>query len=348
MSGRSLRLLGRGGPDHRHDPGANNLGQPGPPGHDGDAHSPRSSISSNSSPSKLKSDRWVVAAKPAGTYHRRLRCIARGGRRIRVMTAVSFGNPGRHRESGFDQHVIRNVFPFPQATASHHLADDEWSTISRERLRPARCQLQPPGDRSCAAIRNPSRRTRGGLSTAQSQKGAIAVQLQVQFSQDVMSIDLETRQAVSSKSVRSTSGAQSNTIGFLGESAFFSLPEVAGPTPFWDRARCPLSSLSGAGSHGSSRPDGTSLDDLRGRRRADSDTTEILESYPACKTKAYLKLHGKLGTKSDYEALSTETRAELRNRAAQMPVSRLKPEEVIRGVKITETALVRVRRSSST
>ena len=102
---------------------------------------------------------------------------------------------------------------------------------------------------------------------------------------------------------------------------------------------CPLSSLSGAGSHGSSRPDGTSLDDLRGRRRADSDTTEILESYLACKTKAYLRLHGKLGTKSDYEALSTETRAELRNRAAQMPVSRLKPEEVIRGVKITETAL---------
>ena len=68
-------------------------------------------------------------------------------------------------------------------------------------------------------------------------------------------------------------------------------------------------------------------------------TTEILESYLACKTKAYLKLHGKLGTKSDYEALSTETRAELRNRAAQMLVSRLKPEEVIRGVKITETAL---------
>ena len=68
-------------------------------------------------------------------------------------------------------------------------------------------------------------------------------------------------------------------------------------------------------------------------------TTEILESYLACKTKAYLKLHGKLGTKSDYEALSTETRAELRDRAAQMLVSRLKPEDVIRGVKITETAL---------
>ena len=67
VSGRSLRLPGRGGPDHRHDPGANNLGQPGPPGHDGDAHSPRSSISSNSSPSKQKSDRLLFSVKPAGT-----------------------------------------------------------------------------------------------------------------------------------------------------------------------------------------------------------------------------------------------------------------------------------------
>src|SRR5271157_2669316 len=64
-------------------------------------------------------------------------------------------------------------------------------------------------------------------------------------------------------------------------------------------------------------------------------TTESVENFLACKTKAYLKLHGKRGTKSDYEALSTETRAELRDRAAEMLVSRLKPEDVIRGVKIT-------------
>src|SRR5271157_4356599 len=68
-------------------------------------------------------------------------------------------------------------------------------------------------------------------------------------------------------------------------------------------------------------------------------TREIVENFLACKTKAYLKLHGKRGTKSDYEALSTETRAELRDRAAEMLVSRLKPEDVMRGVKITETAL---------
>ena len=79
---------------------------------------------------------------------------------------------------------------------------------------------------------------------AQCQKGAIAVRLQVQFSQDVMSIDIETGQAVSSKSVRSTSGVQSNTIRFLGESAFFSLPEVAGPTAIWDRSHLDLPNTS--------------------------------------------------------------------------------------------------------
>src|SRR5271157_2808698 len=70
-------------------------------------------------------------------------------------------------------------------------------------------------------------------------------------------------------------------------------------------------------------------------------TREIVENFLACKTKAYLKLHGKRGTKSDYEALSTETRAELRDRAAEMLVSRLKPEDVIRGVKITSIMAAR-------
>ena len=64
-----------------------------------------------------------------------------------------------------------------------------------------------------------------------------------------------------------------------------------------------------------------------------------LESFLACKTKAYLKLHGQRGIKSDYEALSTEIRAELRDRASENLVSRLKPEDVMRGVKITETVL---------
>ena len=68
-------------------------------------------------------------------------------------------------------------------------------------------------------------------------------------------------------------------------------------------------------------------------------TREILESFLACKTKAYLKLHGQQGVKSDYEALSTEMRAELRERASENLISRLKPKDVMRGVKITETVL---------
>ena len=37
--------------------------------------------------------------------------------------------------------------------------------------------------------------------------------------------------------VRSTSGVQRNTIRFPGKSGLFRLPEVPGPTAFWDRAR---------------------------------------------------------------------------------------------------------------
>jgi hypothetical protein len=68
-------------------------------------------------------------------------------------------------------------------------------------------------------------------------------------------------------------------------------------------------------------------------------TKEILESYLACKTKAHLKLHGQRGDKSDFDALSIEMRAELRDRAAEKLVSGIKPEGVIRGVKISEAVL---------
>ena len=68
-------------------------------------------------------------------------------------------------------------------------------------------------------------------------------------------------------------------------------------------------------------------------------TREILESFLACKTKAYLKLHGQRGIKPDFEELSTEMRAELRERASKNLVSRLKPEDVLRGVKTSEAVL---------
>jgi len=73
--------------------------------------------------------------------------------------------------------------------------------------------------------------------------------------------------------------------------------------------------------------------------RPSSITREILESYLVCKTKAYLRLNGERGVKSDYEVLSTETRAKLRDRADDKLASKAKPEEVIRGVRITEEVL---------
>ena len=45
-------------------------------------------------------------------------------------------------------------------------------------------------------------------------------------------------------------------------------------------------------------------------------TREVIESYLACKTKAYLKLHGERGTKSEYELLLVEKRAEVRQRGS--------------------------------
>ncbi len=44
---------------------------------------------------------------------------------------------------------------------------------------------------------------------------------------------------------------------------------------------------------------------------------------------------------SDYETLSTWTRAEPRDRAAEKLVSRLKPEDAMQGVKTTETTLAK-------
>ena len=68
-------------------------------------------------------------------------------------------------------------------------------------------------------------------------------------------------------------------------------------------------------------------------------TREILESFLACKTRSYLKLSGQRGTKSDFEALSTEIRSELRDRTFENLISRLNPEDVMRGVTITEAIL---------
>jgi hypothetical protein len=68
-------------------------------------------------------------------------------------------------------------------------------------------------------------------------------------------------------------------------------------------------------------------------------TREVLESYLACKTKAYLKLRGERGTKTEYEVLAVETRTELQARAAEELASKYKPQDVMRGVRITEMVM---------
>ncbi len=50
-------------------------------------------------------------------------------------------------------------------------------------------------------------------------------------------------------------------------------------------------------------------------------TRDVLESYLHCKYKGYLKLTGQQGTRSDYESLRTEMRAEVRLAATKMSTS---------------------------
>ena len=55
--------------------------------------------------------------------------------------------------------------------------------------------------------------------------------------------------------------------------------------------------------------------DLGGVVMAANITREILEAYLHCKTKAHLKLAGQQGSVSDYEALLTSNRQEVRRQA---------------------------------
>src|SRR5216684_2374574 len=68
-------------------------------------------------------------------------------------------------------------------------------------------------------------------------------------------------------------------------------------------------------------------------------TRDILESYLNCKYKGHLKLTGQQGTKSDYETLLTEMRAEVRL-AAIDKILASRPEEAIpRNIPLTTAAL---------
>jgi len=68
-------------------------------------------------------------------------------------------------------------------------------------------------------------------------------------------------------------------------------------------------------------------------------TRDILESYLHCKYKGHLKLTGQQGTKSDYETLLTEMRAEVRLAAIDKILARHPGEEIPRNVPLTTSAL---------
>src|ERR1700730_8889937 len=68
-------------------------------------------------------------------------------------------------------------------------------------------------------------------------------------------------------------------------------------------------------------------------------TRDVLESYLNCKYKAHLKLTGQQGTRSDYETLLTETRAEVRLAAIEKILTRHPEEEIPRNIPLTTSAL---------
>jgi predicted RecB family nuclease len=70
-------------------------------------------------------------------------------------------------------------------------------------------------------------------------------------------------------------------------------------------------------------------------------TREVLEGYLNCKYKAHLRQVGEQGTRSDYEALLVERRGEVRLRAVDKVLARLKGDDVARHVPLTAAALKR-------
>ena len=68
-------------------------------------------------------------------------------------------------------------------------------------------------------------------------------------------------------------------------------------------------------------------------------TNEILEGYLNCSTKGSLKLAGELGTRSDYEAMTTAAWKASRESTLANLVSRFGQADVCRGVPVTTETL---------
>jgi predicted RecB family nuclease len=80
------------------------------------------------------------------------------------------------------------------------------------------------------------------------------------------------------------------------------------------------------------------LDHTRTERSRRLLSGEIIESSFYCKLKAYLKLDGQSGTKSDYESLTTQLREELRQQTTAALMSRYRDGENLSGSVLTHPA----------
>jgi predicted RecB family nuclease len=70
-------------------------------------------------------------------------------------------------------------------------------------------------------------------------------------------------------------------------------------------------------------------------------TSDVLEGYLRCKSKGHLKLAGQQGTKSDFEAMLTGLRAEVRLKAIDAIIARHRGDQVARNVPLTTANLKR-------
>src|SRR5262249_23382189 len=68
-------------------------------------------------------------------------------------------------------------------------------------------------------------------------------------------------------------------------------------------------------------------------------TRDIIESYLNCKYKGHLKLTGASGTPSDYEAMTTATRASSQEQAVARLVARFGEGDGYRGLTVTAAVL---------
>jgi predicted RecB family nuclease len=70
-------------------------------------------------------------------------------------------------------------------------------------------------------------------------------------------------------------------------------------------------------------------------------TSKVLESYLHCTFKGYLKLAEQQGTTCDFEAMLTESRAEVRRKAIDTIIGRYPADQVARNIPLTIAVLKR-------